>query len=176
MAADPKNGLVLEAVDVYIGTLTAVDPTDIASPMGVDWSQVGLIDPDDGNEHTRDWGKDDDYYGMGPDGIVLVTNVKGQFKTTEVFNFIEDNATTREVLWPGSTETSLVVPVPKPVKLAIHRFFQNGSEERLITKNHALVSVEGWTFNQDLTKFPATATIVPTGAAELWVRQTKAAA
>jgi hypothetical protein len=176
MAADPTNGLVLEAIDVFIGTMDATVPEDIATAMGSDWDQAGLIDPEDGVEHTREWGKDDDFYGMGPSGIVLVTSVKGQFKTTETFQFIEDNAATRKILWPGSTETELVVPTIKPVKFAQHRFYQNGVEERLITSNYALISVDGFTFNQDLTKFPATATIVPTGDGKLWVRQLKAVA
>lgn len=172
--SSPDNGLVLEAVDIYVGVLGTALPTDADTAYAAAWQQVGIIDGDDGVEESRDWGKDDDFYGLGPAGSILMASVKGQFKLTRTFNFLEDNATTRTLLWPGSTETSLKVPKSQKLLLGMDFWYQNGTKERLVTAQHALIDVAGYTLNQDLTKFPATAVIFPKSDGELFVRSVSA--
>lgn len=174
MASDPANSLVMEAVDIYIAPLGSDDPTDITEDFPAAWAQVGIIDGDSGIEEAREWGKDNDFYGIGPAGSILVTSVKGQFKLTRKFEFLEDSENTRKILWPGSTETLLVTPQPVPTLLGMTVWYQNGTKERLITKNRALINVEGYSLNEELTKFPATATIYPTVDGELFTRQVQA--
>lgn len=170
--SNPENGLILDAIDIYVGAMDVVNPEDIETAYAAEWLQCGIIDGDDGVEESRDWGKDDDFYGLGPAGSILVASVKAQFKLTRSFNFLEDNDATRSLLWPGSTETTLKVPRSQKLKLGMDFWYQNGRKERLITVQHAMIDVAGYTINQDLTKFPATATIYPNAAGELFDRQT----
>lgn len=170
MSGDNTNARLLSYIDVYIAPIGTALPATLATAFSASWLQAGHI-ADDQIEVGRDWGIDDDYYSI--EGV-LVASAKGQYKETLKFSFLEDNATTRSLIFPGSSDTAILTPTSTPVLLALDMRFQNGARERLITKKNALIDVEGWTWGQELTKFPATAKIFPdatvTGG-QLWVRQ-----
>ena len=174
MSGNSKNALLLSYVDIFIAPLATASPATITAPFAAAWLQAGHI-AEDNIEVSRDWGKNDDFYDI--EGV-LVASVKGQYSETVKFGFLEDNATTRSIIFPGSTETNIVTPRAVPVLLALDLKFQTGALERLITKKHALINVEGWTWGQELTSFQAEAKIFPDASVtggQLWTRQYQAA-
>lgn len=170
MSGDNTNARLLSYVDVYIAPIGTALPATIATAFSGSWLLAGHIS-DDMIEVGRDWGADDDFFSI--EGV-LVASVKGQYKETISFGFLEDNATTRGIIFPGSSDTAILTPVATPVLLALDMRFQSGAHERLITKKNAVIDVEGWTWGQELTKFPAVAKVFPdatVAGGQLWVRQ-----
>ncbi len=174
MSGDNTNARLLEYCDVFIAPTGTAGPATITDAFPVAWLNVGFI-ADDNLELARDWGKDEQYFDVNG---VLVAQLKGEYAETLQFGFLEDNAATRTVIWPGSTSTSLKIPRSTPIMLGLDLHYQTGDHERLWTSNYALIDVEGWTWGGELTKFPATATIFPNASvapAEYWKRQFEAA-
>jgi len=170
VSGDNTNARLLSYVDVYIAPIGTALPATIANPFSASWLQAGHI-ADDNLEVGRDWGLDDDYFSV--EGV-LVASKKGKYKETLSFGFLEDNAATRSIIWPGSSDVALLTPVASPVLLALNLTFQSGAVERIITKKNAIIDVEGWTWGAELTKFPAVAKIFPdatVAGGQLWVRQ-----
>ena len=174
MAGDASNASVWPDADVYwTSNLDATNPATVDDPFGVDWDLVGLLDGDDGFADTRDEDVADHYAWGG----VLVRTTRAHFKATRKFSLLEDNTVTRSLIWPGSTDTSLVVPRPAKVKVAFEtRELSTGKIRRLISKNYAEVSVDGdITENEtDVTKFQMQAVIYPDASVtppQLWIRQ-----
>ncbi|WP_213452892.1 hypothetical protein [Rhizomonospora bruguierae] len=169
MAGDPSNAAIWADADVYVGPLDAQDPADIDSPFPAAWALVGLLDGGDGFGETPEWGEDADHFAWGGG---LVASTKSKFKLTRKFSVLEDNPTTRKLIWPGSDSTKIVVPKPEPVKLGFElRKF--GRKKRRITKNYALVSVDGdiTETETDLAKVSLVSTIFPDGNGVLFVPQ-----
>lgn len=173
MAGDPTNASLWTDADVYVGPLTAVNPATIDDPFGSDWGLVGLLDGDEGFSESRDEDKDDKYAWGG----ILVRTSRAHFKLTKSFTALEDNATTRSLIWPGSTDTQIVVPKPQPVKIGFETR-EGATVKRLITARYAEVDVDGdITENEtDLTAYPLVATIFPTAEKVLFLRQYTAGA
>ena len=170
MSGDNKNARLLTHVDVFIAALGSTVPAAITDPFAAAWDQCGLI-ADEKIDFSRDWGKDDDFYDF--DGA-LVASLQGQYKEQVKFSFLEDSTKTRKIMFPGSSDTAIMVPRSVPLLFALDLYYQVGDHERLITKKHALIDVAGWSMGQELTKFPATAKIFPdTSVAgnQLWIRQ-----
>ncbi|MEU9498251.1 Ig-like domain-containing protein [Streptomyces sp. NPDC048196] len=171
MAGDPSNASLWTDADVYIGPLSAVNPTNANAPFGSDWGLVGLLDGDDGMPESRDEDTDDKYAWGG----ILVRTSRAHFKLTKSFSVLEDNPTTRSLIWPGSSETEIVVPVPVPVKVGFEvRDSGTGKVHRLITRRYAVIEVDGDVDQNetDLTKVTLAATIYPDSDKVLFDRQT----
>jgi hypothetical protein len=168
VAGDPTNASLWTDADVYVGPLTAVDPATIDDPFGSDWGLVGLLDGDEGFSESRDEDVDDKYAWGG----ILVRTSRAHFKLTKSFTVLEDNATTRGLIWPGSTDTQIIVPRPARIKMAFETR-EGDKVKRLITAQYAEVSVDGdITENEtDLTSVSLVATIFPTSGKVLFNRQ-----
>lgn len=168
MAGDPTNASLWTDADVYVGPLTAPDPATIDDPFSSDWGLVGLLDGDEGFSESRDEDKDDKYAWGG----ILVRTSRAHFKLTKSFTVLEDNATTRSLIWPGSTETQIIVPKPARIKLAFETR-EGDTVKRLITAQYAEVDLDGDVQENetDLTAYSLVATIFPTSAKVLFNRQ-----
>jgi hypothetical protein len=170
MSGDPSKASLWMEGDVYTGIMgTAVLPSSADTEMGTDWNLVGLLDGSDGFTNTQEWGQNDDHYAWGG---ILVRTSRSQFKFTKQFSALEDNATTRALIWPGSAAGQ--ISVPKPQKIAIcFEVREDDSVKRYATANYGVVTVNGdWTEGEDdLTKYQLAATIYPTGAGVLFNTQ-----
>jgi hypothetical protein len=171
MSGTPANASVWADADVYIATdLAAALPADAATPFSGAWSLVGLLDGGDGIEESRDQDVKDHYAWGG----ILVATTRKNFKLTKKFSVLEDNITTRSLIWPGSTASTIVVPKPTPIKIAFETR-QAGKVRRLISRNYAMVDVDGSIKEgeEDLTKASLAATIFPDAAGVLFDVQGK---
>ena len=168
MAGNPENASLWAEADVFISLdLDATIPADVDADFGVDWDLVGLLDGDAGFAYAR---TEDvtDHYAWG--GLIVRTGRKN-FKQTVQFTALEDNETTRELLWPGSSDTELIVPRPARVLLALETR-EDEKVKRAITRQYAEIWTDSWTENEsELTKYPFTATIFPSGDGVLFDRQ-----
>ena len=146
-------------------------PATIAEDFGADWDLVGLLNGEDGFTEAREEEKND-HYGWGG---ILIKTARRNFKLTKKFSALEDNPTTRAVIWPGSPAGKIVVPRPVPVKVAF--VTRDGDvERRLITTRYAEIDVDGDISENesDLTKYELLATIFPTATGELFIEQKSA--
>ncbi|MEV4970563.1 hypothetical protein [Streptomyces scopuliridis] len=168
MAGDPTNASLWTDADVYVGPLTAANPATIDDPFSPDWGLVGLLDGDEGFTESRDEDKDDKYAWGG----ILVRTSRAHFKLTKSFTALEDNATTRSLIWPGSSDTQISVPKPERIKLAFETR-EGDTVKRLITAQYAEVDLDGDVQENetDLTAYSLVATIFPTGGKVLFLRQ-----
>lgn len=173
MAGDPTNASLWTDADVYVGPLTAPFPATVDDPFSVDWDLVGLLDGDEGFTQSRDEDVDDKYAWGG----ILVRTSRAHFKLTVGFTALEDNATTRSLIWPGSTDTQLIVPKPARIKIAFETR-EGDAVKRLICAQYAEVTVDGdiQENETDLTSYTLLATIYPTAAKVLFNRQYTAGA
>lgn len=158
MAGDTSNAALWTDADVYIAPIGTTVPADATTEFGVGWELVGLLDGDQGFTQSR---SEDtaDYYAWGG---ILVRTSRRNFKLTMTFTALEDNDTTRDLIWPGSTATALVVPRPAQVMVAFE-MREGDKVKRLITANYAEVTVNGDITDNEtaLTQYPLTATIFP---------------
>lgn len=171
MAGDPNNAELITYADVYVGPLSAPNPADVDTDFSAAWGLVGLLDGDDGLPEARDVDTSDLYAWGG----ILVRTSRAHFKLTKSFSALEDNPTTRSLVWPGSTNTEVIVPKPVPVKLAFQiQDEDTGKIERLITRRHAIIDLDGDVSKNetDLTKYTLAAVIYPDANGVLFDRQT----
>lgn len=168
MAGDPTNASLWTDADVYVGPLSATNPATVDDPFSVDWGLVGLLDGDEGYTESRDEDKDDKYAWGG----ILVRTSRAHFKLTKSFTALEDNETTRSLIWPGSTETEIIVPRPAQIKMAFETR-EGDKVKRLITAQYAEVDLDGDVQENetDLTAYSLVATIFPTSGKVLFLRQ-----
>lgn len=141
MAGDTTKARLWANADVWIAdSLTTANPADANTAFGAGWNLIGLLDGDDGMPESRD----EDVNDMFAWGGILVRSPRTHFKLTKSFSALEDNPTTRSLLWPGSSSTQIVVPVPVPRKIAFEtRDTETGVIVRRITKNYAVISLDG---------------------------------
>lgn len=177
MAGDPLNATIWPDADVYVGALDATNPSTTADPFDGDWDLVGLLDGDAGFGNSRE----EEVTDLFAWGGILVRTARRNFKMSRTFTLLEDTQVTRDLIWPGSTETELFVPRPQRIKIAFE--VREGSHiQRLISTDvGAEVSVDGdYTDSEtDLTRYPMRAVIYPdpsnlsalTGAPQLFIRQ-----
>lgn len=158
MPGNIANASMWQHGAVYIADeLTTADPATITATFGTGWTPVGLLSTD-----GFEWERDQDTENKPAWGVGTVRKKRGAFTQTIKFGVLEDNATTRKLAWPGSTDTALVVPQPVPVKMAFE-VIEGKTVLRRITKAYAEVDVDGsWSENEeDLTNVPLVATIYP---------------
>lgn len=165
MSGDPSKASLWADADVYVADTDAVNPATIDDPFPVAWGLVGLLDGEAGFTHGRSEDSGD-FYAWG--GILVKTS-RRNFKQTTKFTALEDNATTRTLIWPGSTATKLYVPKPVPRKLALEKR-EGDKVHRLITARHAIITLDADVNESeaDLTKYELLSTIFPLGDGQLW--------
>jgi len=174
MAGDPSNANLWPNADVYTAPVGTALPATVDDDFPAGWDLVGLLDGDAGFAHSRDESVSDLYAWGG----VLVRRSRKNLKVSVKFTALEDNAVTRALVWPGSTETSIVNPVPERILIAFET--REGDKiTRLISAYEAEVEVDGEIKEgeADLTKYALVATIYPDTAVdppELFVRQATA--
>ena len=168
MSGEPSNAAIWPDADVYVGATTAVDPADADTPFGVTWDLVGLLDGEAGFVQAREEEVEDHYAWGG----ILVRTSRRNFKLTVAFTALEDNDTTRDLLWPDSPAGSLVVPRPARVKIAFE-LVEDDKVKRLISAYQAEVSLNADVTEAegDLTRYELLATIFPTAAGVLFTEQ-----
>lgn len=168
MSGNPDKASLWAEADVFAAPLTATNPATINDDFGPEWGQIGLLDGEAGIVTARSEEKGDHYAWGG----ILVRTARRNFKLTKKFTALEDNATTRSLIWPGSPVGQIVVPRPVPIKLGFE-LREGGKKKRLITARHAEVDLDGdVTENEsDLTKYELLATIFPTGGGVLFIEQ-----
>lgn len=158
MAGNVDNADLWADADTWIAPLGTALPLDASTAFGVGWELVGLLDGDQGFTQSRSEDVGEHFAWGG----ILVRTSRRNFKLTMSFTALEDNATTRDLIWPGSTATTLVVP--KPEKLLVAFEMREGATvKRLITANYAEVTVNGDITDNEtsLTSYPLLATIYP---------------
>lgn len=169
MSGDPTKANLWTDADVYVSwNLNAALPADAETPFGPDWHLVGLLDGDEGFPESRDEDTDDKFAWGG----VLVRTSRQHFKLTKSFTALEDNETTRKLVWPGSTATRIKVPRPEQVLVAFET--REGEKvRRLITAQYAECSLDGdhGENETDLESATIAATIYPTADGWLFDRQ-----
>ncbi|MEV7212082.1 hypothetical protein AB0O31_03160 [Kitasatospora cineracea] len=178
MAGDTSNARLWANADFWVAdSLATPNPADANTAFGAGWNMVGLLDGDDGFPESRDEDTND-YFAWGGD---IVRSSRTHFKATKKVTVLEDNPTTRALIWPGSTSTAIVVPRPVPIKCAWEtRDPDAGIVYRKITAGHAIVTVDGDVDQNetDLQKITLAAVIYPdtsTSPATLYVQQTSLA-
>lgn len=169
MAGDPTKANLWTDADVYVSwNLNATLPANAETPFGPDWKIVGLLDGDEGFPESRDEDTDDKFAWGG----ILVRTSRNHFKLTKSFTALEDNETTRKLVWPGSTETKIKVPRPEQVKVAFET--REGEKvRRLATSLYAECQLDGdhGENETDLESATIAATIFPNAQGELFDRQ-----
>ncbi|MFF3671688.1 hypothetical protein [Microtetraspora malaysiensis] len=168
MAGNPEAAAIWADADVYVGPLTAVNPASVTTPFPATWGLVGLLDGDKGFTEKREEQVSDHYAWGG----ILVRTSRSRFKLTRTITVLEDNEQTRKLIWPGSTDTEIIVPRPQPVKLGFE--LREGDKiKRLITRRYAEVSVDGDIVENetDLAAVTLVATIFPDSSGVLFDRQ-----
>ncbi len=168
MAGDPSKATVWPEADVYIAPTTATAPASIDVEFSVDWDLVGLLDGDTGFTQSREEETSDIYAWGG----ILVRTTRRNFKQTISFVALEDNDTTRELIWPDSPPGQLVVPRPKRVKIGFE-MREGDYSKRLISAYEAEVAITGDIVDNEaaLTRYELTATIFPTSEGVLFIEQ-----
>ncbi|MEV5680963.1 Ig-like domain-containing protein [Streptomyces sp. NPDC052179] len=169
MSGDPTKANLWTDADVYVSfDLAAPRPADANTPFGPAWHLVGLLDGDEGFPESREEDTDDKFAWGG----ILVGTSRNHFKLTKAFTALEDNDTTRRLVWPGSTATKIRVPKPEQVLVAFETR-EGEKARRLITAQHAECSLDGdhGENEVDLESATIVATIFPTGAGDLFDRQ-----
>jgi len=168
MGGNAANASVWAEADVYIAPLGTAIPASVTTPFGAGWLQVGLLDGGDGFEESRSEDKKDLFAWGG----LLVATPRKNFKLTKKFSALEDNTTTRSLIWPGST--SAVLSVPKPANIMIAFETRSGGKvKRVISRNYVQVDLDGSIKDgeEDLTKATLVATIFPDASGVLFDRQ-----
>lgn len=168
MAGDPNNATLWPDADVYVGSTTATNPVDVSSPFGSDWDLVGLLDGDAGFVQSRDE-EENDIFAWGG---LLVRTSRRNFKQTVTFTAIEDNETTKALIWPGSSSGDLKVPRPARLKVAFE-MREGDTVKRLISAFEAEVKINGDINDNeaDITRYELIATIFPTSGGVLFKEQ-----
>ena len=159
MAGDTTNATVWPDADVYWSPDTdAAIPATVDTAFSAAWDLVGLLDGEAGFNQSRDEEVNDLYAWGG----VLVRTTRRNFKLTVGFTALEDNDTTHDLIWPGSSQGTIVVP--RPVRGRIAFELREGDRvKRLISAYQAEVAVDGEINDNeaDLTRYTLLATIFP---------------
>ncbi len=170
MAGDTTKARLWANADIWIAdSLATANPVDANTAFGAGWTLAGLLDGDDGMPESRDEDVND-YFAWGG---ILVRTARNHFKLTKSFTALEDNPTTRALLWPGSTSSQIVVPVPVPRKIAFEtRDTSAGVILRRITRNYSIIALDGDRDENetDLTKAKFAAVIYPDASGVLFDR------
>lgn len=160
MSGDPLQTRLWADADVYVAfSLATAEPANVSAVFPAGWSQVGLLDGDDGFVEGHDQDKSA-HFAWG--GVQIKTG-RAHDSFTVKFSALEDNDATFRLWRPGSTRNGDIV-VPRPERVQIGFETREGVVvHRLLTANYAEVEVDGdVTQNEtDPAKLQFIATIYP---------------
>lgn len=172
MSRNPGNAVIWTDAHIWLALGNKPRPALPASAdIEVDeqvWLEFGILDGDAGigEDRTNDETK---HYGWG---IGLIKVGRKNYELTRTFSCLEDNAQTRSILWPGSTNTKLLMPKPVSAWLGFDTIGDDGRRERLWTTRPAELTVPSNARNEsDITKIEITANIFADGESVLFDRQ-----
>lgn len=173
MTRSPDNAKIWQDARVWwaaaSGTTRPALPTTADElPDELSWLEFGLLDGGDGFGEERSFDETEHFaWGLG-----LIKIGTRNYKLNRSMSLLEDNEVTRQVLWPGSTETKLLMPKPVFGWLGFEGTDDLGAVERLWTVRPARLTVPNNNRNEtDITKLEVTANIFANGASELFDRQ-----
>lgn len=172
MAGDATNATVWPDADVYWSPDTnATIPASVDAAFSAAWDLVGLLDGEAGIVQSREEEVNDLYAWGG----IIVRTTRRNFKQSVTFTALEDNDTTHDLIWPGSSLGTLVVPRPIRGRIAFE-MREGDRTHRLISIYQAEVAVNGdiTDSESDLTRYELIATIYPdpsTSPAQLFKEQ-----
>lgn len=158
MSGDPSNANIWPDADVYVAPLGTASPADIDTDFSASWDLVGLLDGEQGFTQSRD----EDVNDLFAWGGILVRTSRKNYIQTVTFTALEDNDVTRDLVWPGSDATQIVVPRPDRILIAFETR-EDDKVKRLISAYQAEVSVNADIVDKedDLTKYELLARIFP---------------
>ena len=182
MAGDTDNTSVWSEADVYIGSLTATNPTGNAAFTLTDgtvttteWDLVGLLDGSAGfGEQQSLDSTDHSAWGVG-----VIATTRRNFKLTRTFTALEDNETVMGLIYDASgvtftdedyTGTLKVRDSAEKFKIAFE--LRDGVKvRRMISANYAQIEEVGEVTESEegIQSRPVTVGIYPNGDGELWV-------
>ena len=171
MSGNTANVSIWADADVYVAAIGSPLPADASAAFSGAWSLVGLLDGDSGFEEDRSQDVKEHFAWGG----LLVAVSRSKFKLTKKFTVLEDNTVTRGLIWPGSTSTSTIVPVPADIMIAFETR-SGGKVRRKISSYKAQVEVDGKIAvdETDLASVDLIATIYPNPSTkEIFVEQGK---
>lgn len=171
MSGDTTNVNIWAFAQVWVASLGTALPADVNAAFPAGWAEVGLLDGDQGFEEDRS----EDVKKHFAWGNILCAITRSKFEHTKKFTVLEDNPTTRSLIWPGSTATSTIVPVPIDQLIAFVTT-TGGKTRRKIASYKAQVDVDGKvSVNEtDLASVDLIATIFPDPTTkEIYVEQGK---
>lgn len=159
MAGTASNATVWPEADVYWSSnVSATIPANVDTAFNASWDLVGLLDGDAGFVQSREEDVNDHFAWGG----IIVRTTRQHFKQTITFTALEDNETTHDLIWPGSSAGNIVVP--RPVRGRIAFELREGDRvHRLISAYQAEVAVNGDIVDaeSELTRYELIATIFP---------------
>ncbi|WP_349318863.1 hypothetical protein [Mycolicibacterium canariasense] len=184
MAGNPSNVRLYTEADVFVykqPVLAAEDiPADVTESFNttvawdavnqatVKWGYLGILVGADGIDTQREW-NETDITGWGY-GTILVASK--DFKATVTVNAREDNPVVQSILWPGSSDTTLVVPDPAHLFFGFEKRTADGYIDRRITKRPSRLWIPGEKdVEGDSTPRELSARIFPNSARELFAWQ-----
>lgn len=141
MPGNKANVRFWDEIDVHVSDdLSLVLPTLPEDPLPAGFDRAGLITPDGFNKSREE--EVNDHYAFGRDGLIGET--RKNFKESWGFAFLEDNDVTYGLIYPGSTQTKVIVPKPKQLNVVFTlRNSGTGYSERWRTANYAKIGVDG---------------------------------
>lgn len=158
MTADADKVPQWRDCDVYVAPSGTAAPATVNTAFSASWDHVGYLDGEEGSKVTREWGEKNEHYAWGGD---IVKTSRGKFKLTRTFTAIEDNETTRELLWPGSLPGGEHY-APVPVRQMIAFEFREGATVRREIYADVEIEASEWTDSEtDITKVEFEVTAFP---------------
>jgi len=175
MSRNPDNAKIWQDARVWFALASSARPTlpltADEAPDELTWMELGLLDGADGFGEERSFDETEHFaWGLG-----LIKIGTRNYRLNRTMSLLEDNEATRQILWPGSTETKLLMPKPVFGWLGFEGMDDLGAVERLWTVRPARLTVPNNNRNEtDITKLEVTANIFANGASELFDRQVSA--
>ncbi|MCG5431238.1 hypothetical protein LV457_02900 [Mycobacterium sp. MYCO198283] len=180
MAGNPANvsKRLFSEADVLIypnAVLASADiPAAVTDPFPNTtgkWEFLGLLVGDAGIEQSRQW--DETEIPAWGYGTIIVASK--DFSHTTTVSALEDNPTVQKILWPGSTDTSIVVPQP------LHAFFAIEKRTAAAQVNRLISTMPGRFWSETITDAEGNAApreitirVFPNSAKELYKAQKSA--
>jgi hypothetical protein len=182
MAGTPSNvqSRIWAEADVLIYTTSVASlpegdiPDTIADAFDVTtgkWGFLGLLVGDSGMEQARTW----DETKIPAWGYGIVAAPVKDFSLETKVSALEDNAVMQSILWPGSTETSIVVPKPLYAFFALEKRTASGAKHRAISAAPSKIWVPTIKDSEgDAPPREVTITVFPSSSLELYKVQQSA--
>ncbi|MFV0318330.1 MAG: hypothetical protein ACK5O2_15390 [Microthrixaceae bacterium] len=169
MLGDPGNVRIWQDADVFVAFDTAAPtPANESTAFSSAWHMVGLLNGDDGFSSTRE-SEQTDHYAWGG---ILVRTARRRHKFGRTFTALETNEVTNRLVYPGSTGSTVSVPVVERVKVAFETR-DGDTVRRLISAGEAEIVPAG-DINEnetDLAAIEFEVTLFPTESGEIWTVQ-----